>query len=135
MSNRIYILIAVAILIVSPIIVNMLSTALPPPASASNASETITSPDVSEPAQEEAQAQTPPPPEGEVGSTEPVFDVAPSMDPSGIAPAPIAGESGSESEAPPPQARTPEPASIPAPDQSAAPPPPPRPEMPASMNR
>lgn len=134
MSNRIYILIAVAILIVSPIIVNALSTALPPP-STSNATENVAAPEAIEETAEqgEPEAESPPPAEIEPGSTEPVFDVQPSMDAAGIAPAPIADESGSDSVPPPAPARQPAPSAQPV--QEAAPPPPPRPEIPASMNR
>ena len=131
MSNRIYILIALAILIASPIIVNVVSSALPPPSNTSEAPENVSAQDGSDEPQQEQEAEAPPLPQGEVGSTEPVFDVQPSMDTSGIAPAPLAGEAGSES-SPPPAA--PEPETIPAPDQDAPPPPPPRPKIPASMN-
>ena len=134
MSNRVYILIAIVILIASPIIVNMLSTALPPPGSASNAGNTMSAQDEPEQADEEPQVDAPPPPEGEIGSTEPVFDVQPSMDTSGITPAPIAGEPDSQSSPPPASEAPREPETIAAPDQEAAPPPPPRPEIPASLN-
>lgn len=100
MSNRIYILIALAILIASPIIVNVVSTALPPP-SATHASEEVGLQDVADEPREQAQDESPPPPEVEAGSTEPAFDVQPSMDTAGIAPAPLADEPGSDSSPPP----------------------------------
>ena len=131
MSNRIYILIALAILIASPIIVNVVSSALPS-SNASEAPENFSAPDGSGEPQQDEEAEAPPPPQGEVGSTEPVFDVQPSMDTSGITPAPLADEAGSESS---PPSVAPEAKTIPAPDQDAPPPPPPKPEIPASMNR
>ena len=132
MSNRIYILIALAILIASPIIVTVVSNALPPPSNMSEAPANVSAQDEVDDPQPEDEAEAPPPPQGEVGSTEPVFDVQPSMDTSGIAPAPLAGEAGSESRRP---ADVSEPEPIPAPDQNSPPPPPPKPEIPASMNR
>ena len=61
MSNRIYILIALAILIASPIIVTVVSNALPPPSNMSEAPANVSAQDEVDDPQPEDEADAPPP--------------------------------------------------------------------------
>jgi hypothetical protein len=129
MSNRVYLLIAAAFLIGAPLVVNVVSSALP--GAQQTAQAAATQPDAPEAPDPEA-PEAPQPiaqaPQLEPASAEPLFDAAPSMDTQGIDP----GTAGQSVEAPvpahsPTQALRAAVADDPVAPRPAPPPPPPPP--------